>query len=110
MRTALSSAAVCCDGLMKKLAIYAIIQLGNHHVVTKFISEINFESSAQQGDLLELGLIATKFGRTSLTMRAIVRNMITRKTILSIDKIVFVNIGEDGRPEEHGYNSITYPA
>ncbi len=89
-------------------AIYAIIQLGNHHVVTKFISEINFESSAQQGDLLEMGLVATHFGRTSLTMRAEVRNMITRKTILSIDKLVFVNMGPDGKPAPHGYNTITY--
>jgi acyl-CoA hydrolase len=92
----------------EEAAIYAIIQLGNHHVVTKYLSEINFESSAQQGDLLELGLVATRFGRTSITMRAVVRNMITRRTILSIDKIVFVNIGPDGKPKEHGYSTITY--
>ena len=41
-------------------------------------------------------------------MRAQVRNMITRELILSIDKIVFVNLGEDGTPVPHGYTEITY--
>ncbi len=89
-------------------AIYAIIQLGNHRVVTKFISEIDFQASASQGDIIEMGLIATEFGRTSLTMRAVVRNMITRRTILSIERIVYVSLGEDGKPAPHGYTSITY--
>lgn len=92
----------------EEAAIYAIIQLGNQRVVTKFISEINFEASASQGDLLEMGLVAVDFGRTSLTMRAVVRNMITRKTILTIERIVFVNLGPDGRAAPHGYSSITY--
>jgi acyl-CoA hydrolase len=55
-----------------------------------------------------MGLSATKFGRTSLTMRAQVRNMITRELILSIDKIVFVNLDKQGRPTPHGYTEITY--
>lgn len=92
----------------EEAAIYAIVQLGNYRVVTKLISEIEFESSALQGDLIEMGLTATHFGRTSLTMRAIVRNMITRKRILTIEKIVFVSLDEDGRPTPHGYSSITY--
>lgn len=92
----------------EEAAIYAIIQLGNYRVVTKFISEINFEASAVQGDLVEMGLTATHFGRTSLTMRAVVRNMITRQRILTIEKIVFVNLGEDGRPVPHGFTDITY--
>ncbi|MBO1901102.1 acyl-CoA thioesterase [Leucobacter weissii] len=92
----------------EEAAIYAIVQLGNHRVVTKFISEVNFEASARQGDLIEMGLVATRFGRTSLTMRAEVRNMITRKTILTIERMVFVNLGEDGAPAPHGYSTITY--
>ena len=92
----------------EEAAIYAIVQLGNYRAVTKHISEINFEATARQGDLIELGLVATAFGRTSLTMRAEVRNMITRKTILTIERIVFVNIGEDGQPKPHGYSTITY--
>jgi len=89
-------------------AIYAIIQLGNPRVVTKFISEINFEASAIQGDIIELGILATEFGRTSMTMRAVVRNMITRRRILSIERIVYVSLGPDGKPAPHGYSTITY--
>lgn len=92
----------------EEAAIYAIVQLGNQRAVTKYMSEIEFVSSAVQGDIIEMGLSATTFGRTSLTMRAQVRNMITRELILSIDKIVFVNLGEDGKPAPHGYTRITY--
>lgn len=92
----------------EEAAIYAIVQLGNQRAVTKYMSEINFVSSAEQGDIIEMGLTATGFGRTSLTMRAQVRNMITRDLILSIDKIVFVNLDREGRPVPHGYTEITY--
>jgi acyl-CoA hydrolase len=92
----------------EEAAIYAIVQLGNHRVVTKLISEINFVSSAQQGDLIEMGLRATAFGRTSITMRAEVRNMISRKSILTIEKLVFVSLDERGAPVPHGFTEITY--
>ena len=92
----------------EEAAIYAILQLGNGRAVTKYISEINFVSSAVQGDLIEMGLTATRFGRTSLTMRAEVRNMITRQSILTIEEIVFVNLNAAGKPEPHGYTEITY--
>ncbi|MWV48592.1 acyl-CoA thioesterase [Rathayibacter sp. VKM Ac-2803] len=92
----------------EEAAIYAILQLGNPRAVTKFISEIEFVSSAVQGDLIEMGLRATAFGRTSLTMRAEVRNMITRHRILAIDRIVFVGLDDQGRPTPHGYTGITY--
>jgi acyl-CoA hydrolase len=92
----------------EEAAIYAICQLGNQRVVTKFISEINFVSSARQGDIIELGMTATEFGRTSVTLRCEVRNKITRKSILTIEKMVFVNIGEDGKPAPHGRERIHY--
>ncbi|TYR38180.1 acyl-CoA thioesterase [Sphingobacterium phlebotomi] len=92
----------------EEAVIYAIVQLGNPKVVTKYISEINFVSSAQQGDIIEMGIEAVQFGRTSLTMRCEVRNKITRKTILSIDKLVFVNLDEDGNPAPHHKTEITY--
>ncbi|NQX13839.1 acyl-CoA thioesterase [Microbacteriaceae bacterium VKM Ac-2855] len=92
----------------EEATIYAILQLGNRSVVTKYISEIDFVSSARQGDLVEMGLRATVFGRTSLTMRAEVRNMITGSLILSIERIVFVNLGGDGRPALHGFTDTTF--
>lgn len=92
----------------EEAAIYAILQLGNPRAVTKYISEIDFVSSALQGDLIEMGLRATAFGRTSLTMRAEVRNMVSRRSILTIERIVFVSLGDDGLPTPHGYTDITY--
>lgn len=92
----------------EEAVIYAIVQLSNPHVVTKYISEINFVSSAKQGDIIEMGITATHFGTTSITMRCEVRNKITRKTILSIDKLVFVNLDEEGNPVPHGKTEITY--
>lgn len=91
----------------EEATIYAIVQMGNRRVVTKIMSEINFVASAKEGDIIEMGLTATEFGRSSLTMRAEVRNMITRNSILTIDRIVFVNLGDDGRPAPHGYSEVT---
>jgi acyl-CoA hydrolase len=92
----------------EEAAIYAIVQLENDRVVTKYISQIDFVSSAKQGDIIELGITATHFGRTSITLRCEVRNKITRKSILTIDKLVFVNIGPDGTPAPHGKTRIKY--
>lgn len=92
----------------EEAVIYAIIQLNNPHVVTKFISEINFVSSARQGDIIELGIKAIHFGKTSLTMTCQVRNKITKMSILTIEKLVFVNLNEHGEPTPHGKTEITY--
>ena len=92
----------------EEAAIYAISQLDNQRVVTKFMSEINFVSSARQGDIIELGITATHFGRTSITLRAEVRNKITRKSILTVEKMVFVNLNEQGEPAPHGRTKIRY--
>ncbi len=92
----------------EEAVIYAIIQLENPKVVTRHMSEINFLSSAKQGDIIELGIVATNFGRTSLTLRCEVRNKLTQQPILNIDKIVFVNLNEQGEPAPHGKTEITY--
>lgn len=92
----------------EEAAIYTTIQLGTNAVVTKYISEINFVSSAKQGDIVELGIKAIRFGRTSLTLTCEVRNKISQKTILTIDKIVFVAVDIDGKPIPHGRTEIIY--
>ena len=92
----------------EEAAIYSIIQLGTNRCVTKYMSEINFINSAKQGDIVELGIKAISFGRTSLTLACEVRNKITQKSILTIDKIVFVSVDENGAPFAHGRTKITY--
>lgn len=92
----------------EEAAIYSIIQLSTNSVVTKYMSEINFINSAKQGDIIELGIKAIHFGRTSLTLTCQVRNKITHKVILTVDKIVFVSVDEKGQPHPHDKTEITY--
>jgi acyl-CoA thioesterase YciA len=92
----------------EEAVIYAIIQLENEHVVTKFISEINFISAPRQVDIIELGIEATAFGRSSITMNCVVRNKLTRETVLKIEKMVFVNLDKEGNSLAHGKTEISY--
>ena len=92
----------------EEAALYAIIQLENSRTVTKYISEINFVSSAKQGDIIEIGIEAIDFGNTSITLTCEVRNMMTRQTIITIDKIIFVGVDENGKPTRHGKTKIEF--
>lgn len=86
----------------EEAGIYAMTKLNTHKVVTKYISEIDFVSSAKQADVIEIGLEFKSVGRTSITFSCIVRNMFSKKTIIAIDKIVFVAIDENEKPHPHG--------
>ncbi len=92
----------------EELALYTIIQLENNKIVTKHMSEINFRSSARQGDIIEIGIDVVKFGKTSLTLICEARNMMTRETILTIENTTMVNLGPDGKPKPHGKTEIKY--
>lgn len=92
----------------EEAALYAIIQLENSRTVTKYISEINFVSSAKQGDIIEIGIEAVEFGRSSLTLRCEVRNKMTHQKIITIERLVFVALDEDGNPKPHGKTTIEY--
>ncbi len=92
----------------EEAALYTIIQLENSKIVTKYMSEINFMSSAKQGDIVEIGLEVTKFGRSSITMKCEVRNKMTRETIITVDNIIMVNLGPDGKPTPHGKTKVEF--
>ena len=92
----------------EEAALYTIIQFENSKIVTKYISEINFMSSAVQGDIVELGIEVIKFGNSSLTLKCEARNKMTRETILTVDNIVMVNLGEDGKPKPHGKSEVEF--
>ncbi|MFK7833131.1 MAG: acyl-CoA thioesterase [Winogradskyella sp.] len=92
----------------EEAALYTIIQFENSKIVTKFMSEINFMSSAVQGDIVELGIEVLKFGKSSITMKCEARNKMTRETILTVDHIVMVNLGPDGKPKPHGKTEVEF--
>ncbi len=92
----------------EEAALYAIIQLENPKTVTKFISEIDFKSSAKPGDIVEIGLDVMKFGTASLTLRCEVRNIMTRETIIAIESIVMVSLDDSGKPKPHGKTKVEF--
>jgi acyl-CoA hydrolase len=51
---------------------------------------------------VEIGCELVQFGNTSITIACEVRNKDTKKTIIRIDKIVFVAVDGDGKPTPHG--------
>ncbi|MGF1557717.1 MAG: acyl-CoA thioesterase [Flavobacteriaceae bacterium] len=92
----------------EEAALYSIIQLENKRVVTKYISEINFMSTAEKGDIVEIGIEVVKFGKSSLNLNCEVRNKMTHETIVTVDNIIMVNLGEDGKPKPHGKTKVEY--
>ncbi|MBH75950.1 MAG: acyl-CoA thioesterase [Flavobacteriales bacterium] len=85
----------------EEAAIYAMCQLNNRKVTTKFMSEINFISPALLGDVIEIGIETIKVGITSITFKCEARVKDSEKAIIKIDKIVFVNLDDKGRPKPH---------
>lgn len=92
----------------EEVALYTVVQLENNFIVTKYISEIDFKSSARQGDIVEIGIGVISFGNTSITLECEVRNMMTRDTIISINKIIMVNLDKNGKTKPHGKTKVEY--
>jgi acyl-CoA hydrolase len=92
----------------EEAALYAIIQLENGKIVTKYMSEINFMSAAKKGDVIEIGIEVVKFGKTSLTLNCEVRNKMNHETIVTVDNIIMVNLGENGKPKPHGKTKVEF--
>ncbi|MBT8187902.1 MAG: acyl-CoA thioesterase [Croceitalea sp.] len=94
--------------LDEQAVIYGIIQLENKRLVTKYMSEINFMSTAHQGDVIEIGIDVVKFGKSSLTLNCEVRNKMNHETIVTVDNIILVNLNEEGKPTPHGKTKVEY--
>lgn len=92
----------------EEAALYTVVQLENKRIVTKYISEINFVNSAKKGDIIEIGMEVTEFGRTSITLRCEVRNKNTHDTIITLEKVVMVSLDENGKPVPHGKTKVEY--
>jgi acyl-CoA hydrolase len=54
-------------------------------------------SPGYQGDVIEIGVDVVSIGRTSITLAVDVRNKDTENSIVMVDKIIFVSVGEDGK-------------
>ncbi|WP_076407926.1 acyl-CoA thioesterase [Shewanella sp. UCD-KL12] len=85
----------------EEAAIFAGCQMNSQSIVTKIISEINFRTPARQGDVIEFGLELVSAGSSSITVRCMVRNKVSHLPVVCIDKMVFVNVNEQGLPTPH---------
>lgn len=92
----------------EEVALYTVVQLENNFIVTKYMSEIDFKSSARQGDIIEIGIDVVSFGTSSITLECEVRNMMTRETIITINKIIMVNLDKYGKSKPHGKTKKEY--
>ena len=86
----------------EEASIFCMCQLDTKDIVTKIMSEIDFISSAKLGDVIEIGCELISLGKTSVSIRCIVRNKDTQKLIIVVDKLVFVCVDNEGKPKEHG--------
>jgi acyl-CoA hydrolase len=86
----------------EEIGIFAMHHLETKGVATKIIPEIDFKSPAFQGDMIEIGVEVAGYGSSSLTLQVEVFNLTTKKTILSLDKVVMVSVSENYKPILHG--------
>ena len=92
----------------EEAVLYSIIQLENKRVVTKYMSEINFMSTAVVGDIVEIGIQVVRFGTSSITLRCEARNKMNQETIVTVDQLIVVNLDEAGKPKPHGKTKVEY--
>ena len=81
--------------------IFSACQLKDDSVVTRFILNIEFLSTARIGDIVEIGMEAIDMGRTSITLKCVVRKKGSDTILTRIDKIVFVNLDHELKPAPH---------
>lgn len=92
----------------EEAGLYTVLQLETSRVVTKSMSEIDFVSAGNLGDIIEIGVEVVKFGNSSMVLKCEARNKMTKQTILTVDKITFVHLDEEGRPTAHGKTEVSY--
>ena len=100
-----STQSLCCGQLLswvnEEATIFASCQMRSQFHIAKVISEINFMAPAQTGDIIEFGFELVSLGQSSVTVRCKIRNKINHAPIAFIDKMVFVNVNENGLPFPH---------
>ena len=80
----------------EEAAIFAFCQADTPHLVTKAMTKIEFVSPVMVGDIIEFGCEMLDLGTSSISVRLGVRNKQTKKMIITVDKITFVNVDRWG--------------
>jgi len=90
----------------EECGIYCACQMQTKTLITKYISEMNFVSPARLGEVIEIGVETVAVGRSSLTVSCVVRDKMSERIIVKIDRIVFVSVNEAGRPVRHALSHL----
>ena len=77
-------------------------KLTNRVCVTRFIDGINFVSKAKSGDIMLVTTTLENIGATSISFSVDVREDISKRSVATVDKIVFVSIDHQGNTVKHG--------
>ena len=83
--------------------IHAGLELNTGLIVTKYISEIDFKFPVLLGDVVEIGMQTVEIGKSSCTLCCEVRSLHADKTVVTVDKIVYVRVNKYGLPKGHGW-------
>ncbi|NNE58485.1 MAG: acyl-CoA thioesterase [Hellea sp.] len=90
----------------EECGIYCACQMQTKSIITKSMSEINFKSPAYLGDVIEIGVETVEVRRPSLTVSCTVRDKVSGREIVKIDRITFVAVNEAGKPVRHALSHL----
>ena len=85
----------------EEASVFAAVESGADLVLTKFISEMDFQNPSTLGDVLEIGMEIVSTTRVSITLKCQVRDLRSQRNIVKIDRMVFIAIDKNGRPTRH---------
>lgn len=85
----------------EEAAIFAACQMNTTSLVTKLISQVDFKAPARLGEIIEIGCEVVHVGTTSLSVAVSMRNKTTGLEIVSVEKMVFVSVDENGIKTPH---------
>ena len=77
-------------------------KLTNRVCVTRFMSDIEFVSTGQRGDIMKITTVLTNGGNTSLTFSVKVEEDVSGKLVAIVGKVVFVALDHQCNPVSHG--------
>lgn len=83
-------------------AIVVMKKLRSEHIATVAMSEVHFMRPIRSGSLVRIHLTVVAIGRTSITLRAVADTHGCRKSVIVVERIVFVALDGEGRPQPHG--------
>ena len=81
--------------------IFAANLLETNRIATVKMSEVEFKSAANIGDILISGVELVNIGTTSITVKCELRNKTTNQVIVNVEEVVIVTLDYNKKPTPH---------